>query len=73
MVDSPGPDTPEDRIARAAARVTAAMARTSDAREILTVASERLAVARRALEHAQAHDAQERAAENDPTKPGETP
>jgi hypothetical protein len=59
MEHPPSVDQPEDRIARAAARVNAALARVAQAQEVLTEAKERLALARLALEHATgrgAHD-----------------
>ena len=52
MDDPPSPDPLHDRIARATARVNAAMARVSQAQEILTEAKERLALARLAREDA---------------------
>jgi hypothetical protein len=55
MDQPPGPDPSHDRIARATARVNAAVARMSQAQELLTAAQARLALARLALKGAQAH------------------
>jgi hypothetical protein len=67
------PDPHGDRLAHATERLQAAMARASQAQEVLTAARERLALARLALQQAKAHDAHERAADDDPTRPGEIP
>jgi hypothetical protein len=62
MEHPPGPESRDDRIAHAAARVDAAMARVSQAQEALTKAKQRLALVRLALEDATARGA------NDPPR-----
>jgi hypothetical protein len=68
----PSPDPHSDRIARAAARVNAAMTRVSQAEELVTIAKERLALARLALEEARVRDTHHLPPDVDPMRPEES-
>ena len=72
MKDPPVPEPPDDRIARATARVNAAMARASQAQAVLIEANVRLAAARLALGHARSQDAHESPADGDPMEATDT-
>jgi hypothetical protein len=56
MDDPPIPDPGEDRIVRATKRLGASMARVSETQELVTIAKERLAVARLALAEARSQE-----------------
>ena len=70
------PQTPEhrqDRIAQAEERLRAAAMRMSQAHELVTLAKQRLALARLALQDAQAQDSHDPTADDDRTKASDTP
>jgi hypothetical protein len=72
-MDSPlSPDPRNDRIAKATARVNAAMVRVSRAQDTLTEAKERLARARLALEHVKSQDPDESPTDGDPMQATDT-
>ena len=67
------PEHRQDRIAQAEERLRAAAMRMSQAQELVTLAKQRLALARIALQDAQAQDSHDPTAEDDPTKKSDTP
>jgi hypothetical protein len=66
MERPPSPDQSDDRIARATARVNSAMARVSDAQELVTIAKERLARVCLALQDARTRETHEPPTDDDP-------